>query len=149
MRARAKKEPSDESEAWVEMDGRRITSMDLRLRKEESKALWDQYRQGDIDAETLEKAWENLGEHSALEELRKKSWEARKEAAEKALEKAKDQARIAEEKALKLKAESESASKKAAEAKALADKICKEADDCVKAQPKTPKKPTGEELPAA
>ncbi len=138
----AKKEPSDESESWVEIDGRRITSMDLRLRKEESKALWDQYRQGDVDAKSLEKAWENLGEHSALEELRKKSQESRKEAAEKVLEKAKDQARRAEERALKVKAEAKSARKKAAEAKALADKICKEADDCVKAQLKTPKKPT-------
>lgn len=83
------KKPSDESEAWVEMDGRRITSMDLRLRKEASRDLWDQYRRGEIDAKSLEDAWEELGEHGALEELRKKSWEARKEAAEKALERAK------------------------------------------------------------
>jgi len=69
----ALKKPSDESEAWVEMDGRRITSMDLRLRSEESRALWDQYRRGDIDAKSLEEGWEELGEHSALEELRKKS----------------------------------------------------------------------------
>ena len=68
----ALKKPSDESEAWVEMDGRRITSMDLRLRNETSRALWDQYRRGDIDAKSLEEAWEELGEHSALEELRKK-----------------------------------------------------------------------------
>ena len=143
----ALKKPSDKSEAWVEMDGRRITSLDLRLRKEASRAVWDQYRRGDIDAKSLEDAWEELGEHGALEELRKKSWEARKEAAEKALERAKDQAKGAEDRTKEANAEATRTRNKAAEAKSYADKVCKEADDCVKAQPKTPKKPTGEEPP--
>jgi hypothetical protein len=144
----ALKKPSDESEAWVEMDGRRITSMDLRLRSEASRALWDQYRRGDIDAKSLEKAWEELGEHSALEELRKKSWEARKEASEKALEKAKEQAKETEERAKEANAEAASAEKKAAEAKAYADKVCKEADECVKAQAAASKTSTGEGPPS-
>jgi hypothetical protein len=138
----AQEKPTDDSEAWVEIDGRRITSMDLRLRSDESKALWDQYRNGEIDANSLEKAWEELGEHGALEELRKKDWDAKKEAAEKALEKAKEQAREAEEKAQKAKEQAESARKKSDEAKALADKACKEADDCLKALAKAPTKPT-------
>jgi hypothetical protein len=121
----AQKEPSDEDESWIEMDGRRITSEDLKLRKDASKALWDQYRQGDIDAKTLEKAWERLGDHE-----------------ENALENAKKQAGEAEEKAQKAKEEAESARKKSDEAKALADKVCKEADDCLKALAKVPTKPT-------
>ena len=142
----AMKEPTDDSESWMEMDGRRITSMDLKLRSEASRTLWDQYRSGEIDAKNLEEAWEKLGEHSALEELRKKSWEARKEAAEKALDKAKERAKETEERAKEANEEAASAEKKAAEAMAYADKVCKEADDCVKAQAKTPKKPTGEDL---
>lgn len=141
----ALKEPTDESEAWVEMDGRRITSMDLRLRSDASRALWDQYRNGEIDAKSLEEAWEELGEHSALEELRKKNREAKKEAAENALEKAKEHAKETEEREKEARKEAASAEKRAAEARAYADKVCKEADDCVKAQPK---KPTSEDVPS-
>jgi hypothetical protein len=129
----AQKTPSEKDQSWVEMDGRRITSDDLNLRRDASKGLWDKYRRGEIDAETLENEWERLGDHEALEELRKKSREARKEKAEKDLEAAKKQEKEAEEKAQKTKQDSESAQKKADEAKALADKACKEADDCLKA----------------
>jgi len=138
----AMKAPKDESESWVEMDGQRITSMDLKLRSEASRAVWDQYRNGDIDAKSLEEAWEELGEHSALEELRERDREAKKEAAEKALEKAKEHAKKTEERAKETNTEAANAKKMAAEAKAYADKICKEADDCVKVQRARPDSPS-------
>lgn len=142
------KKPRDESESWVEMDGRRITSMDLKLRNDASRALWDQYRRGDIDAKSLEAAWERLGEHSALEELRKQNWENRKEAAEKTLERAKEQVKGTEDRVKEANAEAARTREKAAEAKKYAEKVCKEADDCLKAQAATPKTSTGQTTPS-
>ena len=137
----AKKKAEDKSEAWIEIDGRRITSMDLKLRKDAAKELWDQYRQGELDAETLEGEWEKLGEHNALEELRKQRKEAQTGPAEKALVDAKNKSKEAAEKAENTQKEAKAAREKASEAKAYANKICKEAEECKKAQAKTLEKP--------
>lgn len=118
---------SDET-SWVEVDGRRITSMDLKLKSDASKDLWDQYQNGEIDAQSLEEAWEELGEDSALEELRGQN----KEDAEKKLKEAKDKVADAQKTADEAEKPAAEAEKKAAEARAYADKVCKEAEDCLK-----------------
>lgn len=121
---------TNDSGAYIEMDGRRITSMDLKLKSDASKAFWEQYQNGEIDAKTLEEAWEELGEDSALDELRKKN----KEDAENAVNDAKDKLAQAEEKAAEAAEKAAEAEKKSAEAKAYADKVCKEAADCAEAE---------------
>lgn len=126
-----KEKPPDEG-AWVEMDGTHITSHDLKLRKDASKGLWDQYRAGDIDAQTLEKRWEELGENEALDELRQMDQKAKHEKAQKAVDVAKDRLAEAEINLGEAKEAANKAKSKAAKAKELADKLCKEADDCVK-----------------
>jgi uncharacterized membrane protein len=126
-----KEKPPDEG-AWVEMDGTRITSHDLKLRKDASKGLWDRYRAGDIDAQTLEKKWKDLGENEALEELRQMDQKAKHEKARKAVDVAKDRLAEAEINLGEAKKAANNAKSKAAKAKELADKLCKEADDCVK-----------------
>lgn len=121
---------TDDSGAWVEMDGRRITSMDLKLKSDASKALWEQYQNGEIDAKSLEDAWKELGEDSALDELRKQN----KDEAEKAVKDATDQLAETEKKAQEAKKKAAEAEKKAADAKTHAEEVCKKADDCVKAE---------------
>ncbi len=123
--------PPDEG-SFVEMDGLRITSADLNLRKEASKDLWSQYRQGDIDAKTLEKRWEELGEHDALKALRKKDQESRTEQAKEAVDKAKEVAMEAKVDAKEAKNAADSAIKNADKAADLVDKLCKAAEDCIK-----------------
>jgi hypothetical protein len=126
-----KENPPDEG-AWMEMDGTRITSRDLKLRKDASKGLWDQYRAGDIDAHTLEKRWEELGENEALDGLRQMDQDARTGKAQKAVDVAKEGVMEAEINLGEAKKAANNAKSKAAKAKELADKLCKEADDCVK-----------------
>ena len=119
---------TNEDTAWIEMDGHRITSMDLKLKSDASKALWQQYQNGEIDAKSLEKAWEELGENSALDELRKNN----KEEAEKKVQEAKDKVAEAEKKASDAENKAAEAEKKAVDARGYAEKVCKEAEDCAK-----------------
>ena len=131
-------DPENEDTAWVEMDGRRITSMDLKLKSYASKALWAQYQSGEIDAKSLEKGWEELGEDSALEELRKNN----KEEAEKKVQEAKDKLADAEKKASEAEEKASEAEKKASEAREYAEKICKQAEDCLKSEEEKAKEST-------
>lgn len=129
----ARQDADSEPEAkgsWAESEGRRVTSHDLKLKKSASKALWEQYQSGEIDAETLEKGWEELDEKDALDELRKKDKESRMEPAEEVLDKAEMDVEEAEEKAEKTKNEAESAKDEAKNAKEKADNLCKEAEEC-------------------
>lgn len=132
------KDSTDDSGSWVEMDGRRITSMDLKLRSDASKALWEQYRNGEIDAKSLEKAWEELGEDDALDELRKKN----KDEAEKAVKEAKEKEADAAKKSEEAEQASAEAEKKATEARDYANKICKTADECAKKEAEAKAKET-------
>jgi hypothetical protein len=125
---RINKDQTSDDTSWVEVDGRRITSMDLKLRSDSSKELWDQYQNGEIDANSLEEAWEELGEHSALEELRGQN----KKEVENKLKEAKDKVADAQKKADDAEKPAAEAEKKAVEARAYADKVCKQAEDCLK-----------------
>jgi hypothetical protein len=125
----AEAEPEDTG-SWAESEGRRVTSRDLKLKKDASKALWEKYQSGEIDAKTLEKGWEELGESDAIDELRKKDKDSRIEGADEVLDKAEMDVENAEEKTEKAKNEAQSAKNEAKKAKENADKLCKEAQEC-------------------
>lgn len=121
-----------EEGSWIEMDETRITSSDLKLREDAAKKLWDQFRQGDIDAKALENGWEDLGEHDALKELRNMDKEAREKKASKVVDLAKERVADAKLTAEETKAAVTSAVKRANKAKELSNRLCKAANDCVK-----------------
>lgn len=75
----AKLQPQ-EGKAFVESGGIRLTEKDLTLRRKAAKEAWQRYKVvggGKDAAERLEEEWEELGEHQALEKLRKADLEFR------------------------------------------------------------------------
>jgi hypothetical protein len=122
------KEEKDETSA--ESDGKRVTSYDLKLKNEASNAAWKQYQNGDIDSETLQKVWEDLGEEDALKELRKKDKEDREIPLKDALEQAKLFEAEANSKAEAAEETANKANTYAMKTKEYADKVCKKAHEC-------------------
>lgn len=63
---------SGSEEAWVEMDGRRISSRDVALRREAERAAWNKYRSnpGGESAEKLQEEWQEVGKPQSEEERR-------------------------------------------------------------------------------
>jgi hypothetical protein len=120
----------EKEESWAESDGTRITSYDLKLKNEASKALWKQYQDGEIDAKTLEKVWEDLDEEDALKELRKKDKEDRELPLKDALEKAKLLEAETKSKAEAAQGQAQRANDYAKKAREYADKVCKKAHEC-------------------
>jgi hypothetical protein len=121
-------------EAWVEMDGRRITSRDVNMKREAERAAWDEYRSdpNPESAAELEDDWKESDTPQSEEERQELDEEA------KALKKEIDTAKEAEDKAVK----------KAKSAKEAEDAANKKADDarrayeaCMKAA-LAPPKPT-------
>ena len=105
----------------------RVTSRDLHARRIALGRLWDEYQAGNVDAPTVEDAWERANTREFRDEMRKKTEE--KTAEREQLEKDTDAAKDAEKEACD----------KHAKAKAAAEKACDEAekakkayDDCVK-----------------
>jgi len=97
-------------EAWIEMDGRRITSRDVDMRRQEERAAWDKYR-SDPNSESaaeLEEEWKESDTPESEEERReldeeakdlKKEIEAAKKVENEAIKKAKS-AKEAEDEAI-------------------------------------------------
>lgn len=97
-------------EAWIEMDGRRITSRDVEMKREEERAAWDEYRSdpNSDSASELEENWKESSTTQSEEERQeldeeakalKKEIEAAKKAEDEAIEKAKN-AKKAEDEAI-------------------------------------------------
>jgi hypothetical protein len=123
-------ERDEKEKTFAESDKEKVTSYDLKLKNEASKELWKQYQNGEIDAATLEKVWEDLEEEDALKELRKKDKEDRELPLQDALEQAKLFESEAKAKADLAHKNAENASSYAKAAREYADKICKKAHDC-------------------
>ncbi|MGQ0668974.1 MAG: hypothetical protein ACT4PO_04770 [Actinomycetota bacterium] len=138
-----------DDESWMESEGRRRTSEDLRLEREDAREAYEAYRRGEITPQQLEDAWRKSGDWDRLQELRKKDVERRKKriaGAKEALEKAKE----LEESICKDADAQEEAAKEAEEAarqaQAEADRACKAADDCEQRQSEGAPTPFGPRL---
>lgn len=129
----------DGEEAWIEIDGRRITSRDIAMRREADKAAWDKYRSdpNPDSAQELQEDWREAATPKSEEE--RKELDEKAKALEEAIKKAKE----AEDEAVKKAKEAQAAEKKA-EAKAEAARKAYEA--CIKAA-LTPPKPEGGSTP--
>jgi hypothetical protein len=115
--------------AFVESEGRRVTSIDLHARKVAMRALWDRYTSGQMTAEELEENWERADTPQFREEMRKET--AKKKAEKTRLEKDLEQAQTAEKQAC---ADHATSKAKADEACAKAEVARKAYEDCVKEQ---------------
>ncbi len=104
-------------EAWIEMDGRRITSRDVAMRREAERAAWDEYRSDPTpkSAAELEEDWKESALHASEEERRELDEEAK--ALEEAIKAAKETENEAVEAAKSAKKAEEQAIKKAEEAR--------------------------------
>lgn len=113
-------------EAWIEMDGRRITSRDVAMRREAERAAWDEYR-SDPDTESAEELvdeWEDIGTPESEEERRELDEEAKK--LEEAIKEAKKEEKEARKKAEEA-GEAEETARKNEEVARLAYEACMKA----------------------
>lgn len=128
-------------EAWVEMDGRRITSRDVAMKKEAQKAAWDDYKEdpNSESAQDLQDDWHDIGKPESEEERRELDKDARN------LEEAIKNAKKAEDNAKKIakdaKKNEEDAEKKAEIARLAYEACIKKALTPVKPAPKPETKP--------
>jgi hypothetical protein len=120
----------EKEESWAESDGTRITFYDLKLKNEASKTLWQQYQNGEIDVQTLQKVWEDLGEEEALKELRKKDKKDQEIPLKDALEQAMWNEAEAKSAAVKAQKEAASVSDYARKARDYSNKVCRKAHQC-------------------
>lgn len=128
-------------EAWIEMDGKRITSRDVAMKREAEKAAWEEYRSdpNHESAEQLQEDWEEILEPQSEEERRDL------DEAAKQLEESIKEAKSAEKEGKKQAEKAQKAEQKA-EAAAEAARLAYEA--CIKAALAPPKpKPTKPETP--
>ncbi|WP_418790635.1 hypothetical protein [Phosphitispora sp. TUW77] len=97
-------------EAWVEMDGKRITSRDVALRREAEQAAWEKYRENPSpeSAADLEEAWRDANTPESEEERREIDERARD------LERQLEEARDAENDARRRAADAERDAERAA-----------------------------------
>lgn len=128
-------------EAWVEMDGRRITSRDVAMRREAERAAWDKYRSdpNPESAEELVEDWEEAATPKSEEERRELDEEAK--ALEDAIKKAKD----AEKEALDKAKDAKDAEDKAKEKEEAARRIYEECMKAALAPPKPKPEPKPDE----
>lgn len=113
-------------EAWIEMDGRRITSRDVAMRREAERAAWDEYRRdpNSESAQDLVDDWEEIGTPESEEERRELDEEAKK--LEEAIKEAKKNEKEARKKAEEA-GKAEEAARKNEEAARLAYEACMKA----------------------
>lgn len=137
-----------DDESWMESEGRRRTSEDLRLEREDAREAYEAYRRGEITPQQLEDAWRKSGDWDRLQELRKKEEERRKKriaGAKDALEKAKklEESICKDAEAQETANEAEEAAR---QAQAEADRACKAADDCQRRRSEGAPSPFGPRL---
>lgn len=113
-------------EAWIEMDGRRITSRDVDMRRQEERAAWDEYRSdpNPESAAELEEDWKESATPQSEEERRELDEEA------KALKKEIEEAKKVENEAIK---KAKSAKEAEDEAIEKANKARRAYEECMKA----------------
>jgi hypothetical protein len=133
------RDKKDDEETYAESDGKKVTSHDLKLKNEASKVVWKEYQDGEIDAETLQNVWKDLGEIEALDILRKKDKKDREIPLKDALEKAKLSEQEAKKKAKSAREYAGSTKDYAKRAKDHSNKLCKKAHECKEALKKAAK----------
>jgi hypothetical protein len=124
------RDKKEDEETYAESDGKRVTSYDLKLKNEASKVVWKEYQDGEIDAETLQNVWKDLGEIEALDILRKRDKNDREIPLKDALEKAKLNEEEAKKKARSAREYAGSTKDYAKRAKDHSNKLCQKAHDC-------------------
>ena len=114
-------------EAWVEMDGRRITSRDVTMRREEERAAWDEYRSdpNPESASELEEDWKDAATPCSEEERQELDKEAKE--LKETIKTAKKAEKEAEEQAKSAKETEDQAIKKADEARRTYEECMKKA----------------------
>ncbi|MEO0493919.1 MAG: hypothetical protein AAF081_10935 [Actinomycetota bacterium] len=116
----------DPGSSYAEDDRGRITSGDLALKDEASKAAYARYQAGELSAGELEAEWDRLGDRGAIDELRRAAAARRDEAkaeADQAAEAAADAKRAADD----AQAQADAARAAATDARAAADAACADA----------------------
>jgi hypothetical protein len=133
------RDKKEDEETYAESDGKRVTSYDMKLKNEASKVVWKEYQDGEIDAETLQNVWKDLGEIEALDILRKKDKDDHEIPLKDALEKAKLNEEEAKKKARSAREYAGSTKDYAKRAKDHSNKLCKKAHECKEALKKAAK----------
>jgi hypothetical protein len=127
------RDKKEDEETYAESNGERVTSYDMKLKNEASKVVWKEYQDGEIDAETLQKVWKDLGEIDALDILRKKDKDDHEIPLKDALEKAKLNEKEAKEKAKSAREHVGRTKEYAKRAKDHSNKLCQKAHECKEA----------------
>ncbi|MDW3220389.1 MAG: hypothetical protein R8F63_17405 [Acidimicrobiales bacterium] len=124
--------PPNEDDSWIEDSetGERITSRDLRLRREAAGEAWDRYRDdpSQESAEQTEQDWEDLDEPGARDQ-RREADDMDQAAKQKKLEDAEQALNDAEKEMNEADEAAEKAEQEARDAREAADKADQEADD--------------------
>ncbi|GJM37840.1 MAG: hypothetical protein DHS20C19_12070 [Acidimicrobiales bacterium] len=124
--------PPNEDDTWIEDSetGERITSRDLRLRREAAGEAWDRYRDdpSQESAEQTEQDWEDLDEPGARDE-RREADDMDQAAKQKKLEDAEQALNDAEREMNEANEAADKAEQEARDARDAADKADQEADD--------------------
>lgn len=124
--------PPNEDDTWIEDSetGERITSRDLRLRREAAGEAWDRYRDdpSQESAEQTEQDWEDLDEPGARDQ-RREADDMDQAAKQKKLEDAEQALNDAEREMNEANEAADKAEQEARDARDAADKADQEADD--------------------
>ncbi|MBN2321454.1 MAG: hypothetical protein JXR49_20415 [Acidobacteria bacterium] len=81
-------QPPDEGDSWIEdpATGRRLTRVDLQLKRVALREAWDSYRSGEITAEEMEGKWKEMDGLEGADRLREKLEQGLKQKAKEATE---------------------------------------------------------------